>query len=322
MSEKRPTLPKPPSLIASRTQTISSVSFEEAPATPPTRGEPNKAFATPAHRKVPETPLGPTPPKPSKEASDHLDVKTPPRLKAKNVTPSPDCPQPPNLRRGNSIRSSSVARLPEGRVCLVVGGNAVARRVVELLARELDTAVVLTTSGGESVLDASEVIGVQGFDLGLLAEMRRLAKDIRSRFGRLDVLVNCGACERLATETTGEGLDRRLVVAHLAPHLLARELAPLLERTAGRCIHACVDDRASKDDVRASVLQPLDARGLADFALEHASAVSVVVSLETRSKKGWGLCRGPPESAEERAAELVCLLRRNQISRRFPGSMA
>ena len=63
----------------------------------------------------------------------------------------------------------------------------VARRVVELLAREPDTAVVLTTSGGESVLDASEVIGVQDFDPGLLVEMRRLAKDIRSRFGRLDV---------------------------------------------------------------------------------------------------------------------------------------
>ena len=55
--------------------------------------------------------------------------------------------------------------------------------------------------------------------------------------------------------------------------------------------------------IRASVLQPLDARGLAAFALEHASAVSVVVSLETRSKKRWGLCRGPPESAEERAAD-------------------
>ena len=92
----------------------------------------------------------------------------------------------------------------------------------------------------------------------------------------------------------------------------------MLERTAGRCVHACVDDRASKDDVRASVLQPLDARGLAAFALEHASAVAVVVSLEARSKKGWGLCRGPPESAEERAAELVCHLRRNQFSRRSP----
>ena len=78
-------LPKPPSLIASRTQTISSVSFEEAPATPPTRGEPNKAFATPAHRKVPETPLGPTPPKPTEQASSHLDVKTPPRVQAKSV---------------------------------------------------------------------------------------------------------------------------------------------------------------------------------------------------------------------------------------------
>ena len=101
------TLPKPPSLIASRTQTISSVSFEEAPATPPTRGEPaNKAFATPAHRKCapPETPLGPTPPKPSKEASDHLDVKTPPRVKAKNVLaarqPTTKLPSGSLVRRG------------------------------------------------------------------------------------------------------------------------------------------------------------------------------------------------------------------------------
>ena len=39
------TLPKPPSLIASRTQTISSVSFDDTPATPPTRGEPNKERA-------------------------------------------------------------------------------------------------------------------------------------------------------------------------------------------------------------------------------------------------------------------------------------
>ena len=126
------TLPKPPSLIASRTQTISSVSFEEdgAPATPPTRGEPaNKAFATPAHRKVPETPLGPTPPKPNYPRDD---VKTPPRVKAKNVTPSPDCPAPPALRRGNSIRSSSVARLPEARVCLVVGGRDRERMVSKL----------------------------------------------------------------------------------------------------------------------------------------------------------------------------------------------
>ena len=110
-------------------------------------------------------------------------------------------------------------------------------------------------------------------------------------------------------------------MAHLAPHLLARELAPLLERTAGRCVHACVDDRASKDDVRAAVLQPLDARGLADFALEHASAVSVVVSLETRSKKGWGLCRGPPESAEERAAELIVLAARQPTTKLPSGSL-
>ena len=95
----------------------------------------------------------------------------------------------------------------------------------------------------------------------------------------------------------------------------------MLERTAGRCVHACVDDRASKDDVRASVLQPLDARGLAAFALEHASAVSVVVSLETRKRSGWALCRGPPESAEERAAELVVLAARQPTTKLPSGSL-
>ena len=57
------------------------------------------------------------------------------------------------------------------------------------------------------------------------------------------------------------------------------------------------------------------------FALEHASAVSVVVSLETRSKKGWGLCRGPPESAEERAAELVVLAARQPTTKLPSGSL-
>ena len=46
------TLPKPPSLIASRTQTLSSVSFEESPATPPTRGEPSGSLVRRGTRKA------------------------------------------------------------------------------------------------------------------------------------------------------------------------------------------------------------------------------------------------------------------------------
>ena len=56
--------------------------------------------------------------------------------------------------------------------------------------------------------------------------------------------------------------------------------------------------------------------------MEHASAVAVVVSLETRSKKGWGLCRGPPpESAEERAAELIVLAARQPTTKLPSGSL-
>ena len=49
--------------------------------------------------------------------------------------------------------------------------------------------------------------------------------------------------------------------------------------------------------------------------------MSVVVSLETRSKKGWALCRGPPESAEERAAELIVLAARQPTTKLPSGSL-
>jgi len=69
-------------------------------------------------------------------------------------------------------------------------------------------------------------------DLSHLTEVRQLADDIRSRTGRLDVLINnagVGSDRRIETE---DGLELTFAVNHLAPFLLTTELLPLLKDSA------------------------------------------------------------------------------------------
>lgn len=80
-------------------------------------------------------------------------------------------------------------------------------------------------------------------DFAALAEVRRLAAEVRREQSRLDVLVNnagigpgpAGAQHR---ETSADGHELRLQVNHLAAHLLTRELLPLLRASApARVVH-------------------------------------------------------------------------------------
>ena len=99
--------------------------------TPPTRGEPrapNRAFQTPAggRRGAPaETPLGPTPPKPNERASSHLDLKTPPRVRADSlktdVPPTP--PQLEETRESPGIPARSPRRCAM-LILLVLGSSS------------------------------------------------------------------------------------------------------------------------------------------------------------------------------------------------------
>jgi len=69
-------------------------------------------------------------------------------------------------------------------------------------------------------------------DIGVQADVRRVAADIESRCDRLDLLVNnAGVILRKKANGT-EGIDASLAINHLGPFLLTNLLLPLLQRSA------------------------------------------------------------------------------------------
>ena len=68
-------------------------------------------------------------------------------------------------------------------------------------------------------------IDVLAADLSLLSQVRTLAKEVRARYEKLDVLVLDAAVARPRLERTAEGFEVDFATDHLSPFLLTRSLA-------------------------------------------------------------------------------------------------
>lgn len=69
-------------------------------------------------------------------------------------------------------------------------------------------------------------------DFTLMAEVKRIADEIKSLTPRLGVLINNAGGVRDRQIVTAEGTEATFAANHLAPFLLTRELMPLIKRTA------------------------------------------------------------------------------------------
>jgi len=123
-----------------------------------------------------------------------------------------------------------------GRVAVVTGGT---RGIGLETASGLSRAgfdVIVVGRDGDRGLDACRTIRDRtgrdatflAADLSLLAEVRRVAEEIRQRLDVLYVLVNNAGHITRGRHVTEEGIESQLALNHVAPWLLSRELLPSL----------------------------------------------------------------------------------------------
>lgn len=127
-------------------------------------------------------------------------------------------------------------------------GLAAAGFRVLAVARDPARAQALTAWIGAEVPGA-ELTALRA-DLALMADVRRVAEDIRARAATVQVLVNNAGLFRPSRELTSEGRETTLAVNHLAPMLLTRELLPALSAApGGRVVNvgSAASDRAGID---------------------------------------------------------------------------
>ncbi len=124
----------------------------------------------------------------------------------------------------------------EGKTCLVTGANSgIGKETALGLARMKANVVMVCRSKDKGEAARREIAAKAGSDsldlllcdLSSLAEVRRLAADVRSRYSELHVLVNNAGLFSLSGKTV-DGFETTFAVDYLAPFLLTNLLLELL----------------------------------------------------------------------------------------------
>jgi NAD(P)-dependent dehydrogenase (short-subunit alcohol dehydrogenase family) len=127
------------------------------------------------------------------------------------------------------------------RLCLITGGSSGVGYACALGLLRAGARVVLLGRNGERGERArQELFAATGedrvellrADLSRPAEVRQAAAQLKRRFERLDVLLNCAGVLCLHREGTSEGWERTFATEFLGHFLLSRELLPLLRAAA------------------------------------------------------------------------------------------
>jgi NAD(P)-dependent dehydrogenase (short-subunit alcohol dehydrogenase family) len=128
-----------------------------------------------------------------------------------------------------------------GKVCVVTGSNSGIGKETALALSGMGATVVMAVRDRERGEKArAEIVGETGkdaihlmiCDLSSMDSVRQFAKEFRSKYDRLHVLVNNAGAFAGKREVTVDGFERTLAVNYLAPFLLTQELLPLLKSSA------------------------------------------------------------------------------------------
>jgi NAD(P)-dependent dehydrogenase (short-subunit alcohol dehydrogenase family) len=125
----------------------------------------------------------------------------------------------------------------EGKVVMVTGGNAgIGRETMRELAKTGAQLVMVCRDPGRGTAACRDIelsagsasLEMMVADLSSQAQIRKLAKDFKSNYDHLDVLVNNAAIIPRRRQVTDDGIELQLAVNHLAPFLLSHLLLDVL----------------------------------------------------------------------------------------------
>ncbi len=127
------------------------------------------------------------------------------------------------------------------KVVIVTGSNSGIGRETALALAEMGASVVSVVRNqelGEQACEAivaetgNESVDMMLCDLSSMNTIRKFAEEFRSKYDRLDVLINNAGAVFSKRDITAEGFEHTLAVNYLAPFLLTHELLPLLKTSA------------------------------------------------------------------------------------------
>ncbi len=129
----------------------------------------------------------------------------------------------------------------KGKICVVTGSNSGIGKETALSLAKMDACVVMVVRnyerGEKTRLEIVKQTGNKSIDLMIcdlssMNSIRRFAKEFKTKYDRLDVLVNNAGAMFNKREVTPEGFERTLAVNYLGPFLLTHELLDLLKSCA------------------------------------------------------------------------------------------
>ncbi len=129
----------------------------------------------------------------------------------------------------------------KGKICVVTGSNSGIGKETALSLAKMGACVVMVVRnqqrGEKARLEIVKQTGNNSIDLMIcdlssMDSIRRFAKEFKTKYERLDVLVNNAGAMFNKREVTPEGFERTLAVNYLGPFLLTHELLDLLKSSA------------------------------------------------------------------------------------------
>jgi NAD(P)-dependent dehydrogenase (short-subunit alcohol dehydrogenase family) len=129
----------------------------------------------------------------------------------------------------------------KGKIVIVTGSNSGIGKETALALAEKGATVVAVVRNQELGQQACETIVAETgnpsvdmmlCDLSTMSTIRKFADEFKSKYDRLDVLINNAGAVFYNREVTSEGFEKTFSVNYLAPFLLTHELLPILKTSA------------------------------------------------------------------------------------------